>query len=382
MTQCRLGRSLPVTILFLFAVALVAPLAADPAAANDEVTVVAVGLANPRGLGIGDKGSVYVAESGRGGDGPCIPGPEGEDVCYGESGAVTLIDETGQRRVVEDLPSLAPVGGVGAVGPTDVVTDGKKKVWVIVGLGGNPALRADLPPGAQDLGRMLRIDSRRGTLKPFSDIAAFEALVDPDADMGGDVDSNPVAVIRRGSHFVVVDAGGNSLLRVDGKGRISLLAVFDVRLVPAPPFIPVPMIPMQSVPTSVTSTKGKELLVGELTGFPFPEGLARIFRLDDRKKRQDPEVFLEGFTHILDVAFFKGDLYVLQISKRSLLLPDLPVGALIRVARDGTREELIPGRLIAPTGLAIDEKERALYVSNGGIFPGGGEVLRIDLRRH
>ena len=83
------------------------------------------------------------------------------------------------------LPSLAPVGGVGAVGPADVVTDGKKKVWVLVGLGGDPALRAGLPPRAQDLGRMLRIDRRSGSLKPFSDIAAFEALVDPDADMGG-----------------------------------------------------------------------------------------------------------------------------------------------------------------------------------------------------
>ncbi len=187
-------------------------------------------------------------------------------------------------------------------------------------------------------------------------------------------------MIRRRGHFVVADAGGNSLLRVDGKGRISLLAVFDVRIVPAPPYIPVPMIPMQSVPTSVTSGKGKELLVGELTGFPFPEGLARIFRVGDKKKRQDPEVFLEGFTHIIDVAFWKGDLYVLQISKRSLLFQDF-AGALIRVARDGTREELIPGRLIAPTGLAIDEKAKALSISNGGIFPGGGEVLRIDLRR-
>ncbi len=44
---------------------------ASPALANrDALTIVASGLDNPRGLGIGIAGTVYVAEAGRGGDGP------------------------------------------------------------------------------------------------------------------------------------------------------------------------------------------------------------------------------------------------------------------------------------------------------------------------
>src|SRR6266540_1196878 len=50
----------------------------SPAQASPEVTTVATGLDNPRGLGFAPNGALYVAEAGRGGDGPCFPGPEGD----------------------------------------------------------------------------------------------------------------------------------------------------------------------------------------------------------------------------------------------------------------------------------------------------------------
>ena len=358
-------------------------LAAPGLAAEGDVTVVASGLDNPRGLGIGPWGSVYVAESGSGGDGPCIPGPEGTDVCYGETGALTVIGWHGQRRIAEGLPSLAPLDGFGGVGPTDVVVTPRGRVFLLVGLGGNPAIRDDpeleLPPGAADLGRLLRIDRRGGSWRTFADIAEFEAQNDPDAGMPGtEVDSNPVSVIHGRGGFTVADAGGNSLLAVDREGNVSLRAVFDVRFVPAPPFIPppAPPIPMQSVPTSVTVGRDGAFHVGELTGFPFPEGAARIYRVAGDGV---PEVVLDGFTHVIDIVFDRnGDLYVLEIARTSLLLGDF-TGALLRVTPDGVREELMPGPLFAPTGLAIDIHRRALYVSNCGVCPGGGEVLRIEL---
>ena len=52
------------------------------------LTVVAEGLDNPRGIGFGPDGALYVAESGSGGTGPCIPaGPEGSESCFGPTGA-------------------------------------------------------------------------------------------------------------------------------------------------------------------------------------------------------------------------------------------------------------------------------------------------------
>jgi sugar lactone lactonase YvrE len=69
-----------------------------------------------------------------------------------------------------------------------------------------------------------------------------------------------------------------------------------------------------------------------------------------------------------------GSLYVLEISKPGLLTG--PPGALIRVAPNGTRTELVPGELFFPGGLVFGP-DGALYVTNGGILPGGGTVLRI-----
>ena len=51
-------------------------------------------------------------------------------------------------------------------------------------------------------------------------------------------------------------------------------------------------------------------------------------------------------------------------------------GALIRIAPDGTRTDLVPGALTAPGGVAVGS-DGALYVTNNAIFSNTGEVIRI-----
>jgi sugar lactone lactonase YvrE len=131
---------------------------------------------------------------------------------------------------------------------------------------------------------------------------------------------------------------------------------------------------MESVPDAVAFGPDGALYVGELTGFPFPVGAARVYRLVPGKA---PTVFADGFTNIIDIAFDEDDtLYVLEIFHNGLLSGD-PTGALIRVDANGGQEIVMSEGLITPGGLAL--RGDNAYVTNCGTCVGGGEVLRIPL---
>ena len=78
---------------------------------------------------------------------------------------------------------------------------------------------------------------------------------------------------------------------------------------------------------------------------------------------------------IVDLAFgADGTLYVLQFATGPVFFTG--PGELIRVAPDGSRS-VVPGGLNFPTSVAVGA-DRALYVTNHGITPAVGEVLRIS----
>ena len=334
------------------------------------VSTVAKGLNNPRGLAFSPDGALYVAEAGKGGAGPCMPGPEGGTVCYGTSGSITVIDHGRQDRVLDHLPSIANPDGTQAIGPSDVSFQGKGGMYFTVGLGANPAVRAGLPSaGQQELGWLLRGKDA----KQVADVAGYEAKANPD---GGEPDSNPNSVLALPGAQIVADAGGNDLLSVKANGRISTIAVFPDVLVDAPPALGLPpgtKIPMQAVPTSVVRGPDGALYVGQLTGFPFPEGAAKVFRI---VPGHAPEVYAEGFTNIIDIGFSDdGKLYVLEIAQHGLLSGDM-TGALIKV-RGHEQKVVMSTGLTAPGGLTF--RGGAAYVSNCSVCAGGGSVLRIPL---
>jgi hypothetical protein len=367
------------------ALALAAP------AAGQDPEVVADGLDNPRGLAFGPGGHLYVAEAGRGGDAPCITGPEGEPVCFGLSGAVTRIDldDHEQKRITTGLPSVASPAGIDAIGPSDIsFVRRSHKSWdnrgfLTIGLGADPARRAELGPDAAGMAHLYRLWPD-GRTRPLADIGAFEAANNPDAAQPeAEIDTNPNSVAGvNGREAVVADAGGNSVLLADRLGNIALLGVIpdgetgapDIPDFPVPPGTP---IPFDAVPTSVALGEDGKVFVGQLTGFPFPTGGAGVWVIEPG---QDPVPYATGFTLIIDIAFGRdGSLYVLQIASATFLGPPTP-GALIRVKPSGEREELAPGTLTAPTGLALHGDHA--YVSNRGTEAGTGEVVRIALPDH
>jgi hypothetical protein len=381
MQERRAGRR-RLAAITLAAVTSLSIVGAGPALAGSrsdsgagEPKVVASGLDNPRQLSFTRSGDLLVAESGVGGDGPCIEGPEGP-ACFGVTGAVTKIGRHGQTRILTGLPSLATEGGNGATGPSDVYGSGSN-LAVLIGLGGNPAARDTLPAPGHLLGTLIETNDGNSGIREVADLAAYEAETNPIAD----VDSNPVGLLRDRAGYVVADAGGNTLLRVRASGRITGLAVFPDQEVPAPPFLGLPpgtLIPSQAVPTSVVLGPDNAYYVSQLTGFPFPVGGANIYRVD--RRGGEPTVYASGLTNVTDLAFSGDDLYAVQIADQGLLNPPPPMGSVVKVTPGGSEpsdHETVRGDLVAPYGIAIDGKYA--YVTTHSVLAGAGRVLKIRL---
>src|SRR6185436_10524691 len=244
---------------------------------------------------------------------------------------------------------------------------------------GDPAARTiDFGPGGASLARLARMNAS-GNWSLQQDLGAYEAAANPTGD---EMDSNPYGILALPGKQVLADAGANALNEVAANGATRTLAVFPDRMVEAPPFLELPpgtLIPMDAVPTSVDLGPDGHYYVGQLTGFPFPAGGANIYRVPSQGGT--PEVYAEGFTAIIDVAFgVDGSLYVLEIAGNGLVdafIFNDWTGALIRIAPNGTRTEIAKGSLTAPGGVVVGS-DGALYVTNNSIFSGAGQVLRIE----
>jgi hypothetical protein len=350
--------------------------------------VIATGLLNPRGVEVGLDGSVYVAESGAGGATLAqglIAGEPGP-VCLGNTGAVEKF-RRGKRTLVGQFDSLTAASvaddgtascdpatiGAESVGPSDVAVHLDGSIAVSMGLGGNVDIRSGFPApfDGGELGKLLSV-SRRGHVSEIADITAHEHTANPD---GGEDDSNPYGVASFfGTHFVA-DAGGNEVVAVDRRGTVSTLAV-----IPGPgPVVspcgpPVP-IPAQAVPTTVAIGPDGAVYVGQLTGFPFAPGVAKVFRVDRHTGEVTP--FAEGFTNIVGIAWgLDRSLYVLEIARDGLLCGP-PQGRLVKIKRGEQSEVVVPGGLTAPGGVAVG-LDNTIYVTNHSTEPGGaGELLAI-----
>ena len=332
-------------------------------------TVMAQGLDNPRGLAFGPDGLIYVVEAGRGGTSAlCLPNPTGPlPRCYGATGAVTRITAPGvHQRVLTGLPSVAVPNGSEATGPQDI-DFGFGRAFITVGYGGDPALLAPFRAANIDLGRLLQV-SLQGVITPLVDVAAYEAANNPEPRA---VDSNAFALEILSNRAVMTDAGGNTLLQVDPNLTISTLAVFPTRNVTGPGGTPVPM---DAVPTSIAEGPDGSLYVGELTGFPFPVGGARVYRVP--AGGGTPVVVAEGCTTIIDIAIgADGAAYVLEHDANSLLVPG-NLGRLVKIGPFGARTELAAGHLFAPGKIAIGP-DNSIYVTVNASSAGIGGVLRI-----
>ena len=338
-------------------------------------------LDNPRGLIFGPEDALYITEAGRGGDGPRIPGPTPDvELSYGATGAISRIDDGIQDQVITGLPSLIEVDvatnevqPTTALGPHSIGFGEDGEAFVLIGYGGSAEFRDDLGKVGNDFSRLYQyedIENPEEVEKRF-DFAAYELANNLD---GADLVSNPFSRIMENGDSVVIDAGANTLLSLsESRTAVTAQTVFPTRLVENP-FQP-GQIPMQSVPTSVTVGPDGAYYVGELTGFPFPEDQARVYRIEEIG--EEPTVYAEGFTQILDLDFDDaGNLYVVEYAQNSLLEGN-PQGALIQVAPDGTRTTLSGGELLFPTDVEVGP-DGNVYVAASDLALGDGKVFQYS----
>jgi hypothetical protein len=333
--------------------------------AQSPMLVIASGLDNPRKLAFGPDGALYVAEAGRGGTSElCSLDPgTGANRCYGPTGAITRITGIGvHERVVSDLPSIAPANGNNATGPHDI-DFGFDAAWVLIGYAGDPLDRTEFEAAGIRLGSLVRVDGVEQWAHVL-DVSDHE-ITDPD---GGGRDSHPFGMSLLSNRIVIADAGANALLHIGAFGQISTHAVFPERTVGS--------ATIESVPTTVIEGPDGSLFVGELTGFPFFVGAARVYRVP--ASGGTPVVVATGFTNIIDIALdsVRGFGYVLEHDADGIIGPGLD-GRLVQInLATGVQTVIAQAGLVKPGGVAVGS-DGALYVTTRTNFAGTGGVVRI-----
>ncbi|PSB44595.1 ScyD/ScyE family protein [Cyanosarcina cf. burmensis CCALA 770] len=373
------------------------------------------------------------------------PSTQFELICSGNTGSVTKVTPDGtQSRVIDGTESLAlqQTKEQGA-GPQELNFDSSGNAYLLTGFAGNPANRdAELnalstniqfpsqqqqaaPPVAPDqvlgtttLGKLYKTDLNTGSLTEVADLSKAELTSNPD---GGDVISNPYDFVIKDNTAYIGDGGANVIWNVNldsGETKATKIPGQTLENPEFPPNVSIPgagqeqppagqqgqdaipgvpaeqeasgppagqipsQVDIQSVVTGVDIGPDGAVYAGELTGFPYPEGKAKVWRIGENG---EPEVFAEGFTQITDIKFDRdGNLLVLQFADEAQWkgggqsLQDLP-GSLIKLAPDGTRTTLVAAGegLASAAGLNIGP-DGEIYVVNNGVGPGTGELVRVD----
>lgn len=322
------------------------------------------GLSNPRGLTFGSDGTLYVAEAGFGGGSLGVPFVGGNAPgTYGLSGGVSSRLGVGvQTKVLTGLPSIADVSGTEATGAADLAFTAGGQLAILFGLGAATSSRDGLGYNSSLLGTLAAYDTTTHSFNVIQDYAARETATNPD---GNEENSNPFGLVADGSSFAVADGGANALWRDGGS------TFFPSQLEPNP-FGP-GMIPQDAVPTSVVARPGGGFYVASLGGFPFTPGESRIFTVGADGTLEAENKY--GLTSVTDMALAPdGTLVVTEIASAGLLGGG--PGSVKRIRADGSVDTLISG-LDSPTSIAFGA-DGSLYVSNQGLSPRDGQVLRYD----
>jgi DNA-binding beta-propeller fold protein YncE len=354
----------------------VAALSATAAfAAGPTVTTVASGLDNPRGLAFGPDGNLYVAEAGHGGT-ECVTGGEEGDTCAGLTSQISRINGDGSHTpVVSGLISLASPDGSAATGVDGIAFKGNDLYGIITGS------RDAIPPtgfsdelvatAKTELGYLIKAEGNEpGDWDRVANVGHFDfqwAAAHADLVPGQFPDANPYGVAIGPTATWVVDAGANTLDRIDSHGNIKLSV-----------FVPNPAS-SDSVPTCVAIGRKGAIYLSDLTGGGNPPGSAKVYRYTPKTGLQ---VWATGLTAVTGCGFgADGKFYAVEFSTLGLDNAAPGTGALVQVKQGSSSPTTIVDGLNFPGGFAAGA-DGSLYFSDWSIAPavsGMGAVMKVTL---
>jgi hypothetical protein len=341
--------------------------------ASVSVHTVVAGLDNPRDLAFDRAGKLYVAEAGHGGS-RCYPGPQGT-ACLGFTSGISRVNLLHQRarRIVSGLVSSAAQDGSGATG-VDGIASRHGRIFGII-----TEAPQEVPGNAFGPNFTARVKAQLGELIKASTDGSWRSIASvghrdyiwagnhQNLVPGQFPDANPygVTALRHGRY--VVDAGSNTLDRIDRRGRVHIL-----KFIPNPPS-------SDSVPTCIERGPDGALYIGELTGGGNSPGASSVWRY--WRQTGSLTIWATGLTAVTGCGFHNGLFYATEFSTNGLDNAAPGTGAVVRVPPNSATPVTVVSGLNFPGGFAA--RGHNLYVSNWSILPatanGGGQVLRIHL---
>lgn len=220
-----------------------------------------------------------------------------------------------------------------------------------------------------------------GAVGPVSDACAatLRQLTGHEPTYTGAIDTHAYAVKGLpGGAWLVADAGGNDVLRVSGRGRISTVAV----LPPQPVVIPKELSPdcagityrFEAVPTDV-ETGPKGLYVSTLPG--GAGGAGSVYTIGGSGR---PKLLATGFPSATNVAVTPhGTVFVVELGV-GVFKPGAKGPVQVSALPNAAAVEWANGTLWASTAPAVLQEE-----GGGGGAPSGpppaGHVVRLDVGR-
>ena len=337
-------------------------------APSSNVTVVASGLENPRGLKFGPDGYLYVAEGGHGGTastvGQCeqVPGGTASPGPYTGSttgSRISRIAPDGTRTTaVDNIPSSqtnAATGGLTS-GVTDMDWIGGTLYGLMAGSGCSHGV-ASIPNG------VIKANSD-GTWSLIADLSAFQMshpVAHPEAD-DFEPDGSWYSMIAVNGDLYALEPNHGEVDKITTSGQISRM-------------VDISASQGHQVPTSMVFHDGN-FYIGNLFHFPIQPGSSRIFKVTPDGQ---VSIFATGLTTVLGVAFdSQGRLYATEMSTA----PGMPTpgtGKVVRLGSGGQWETIASG-LTFPTAMTFGP-DGQLYLSHIGLgLPAGmGQIVRVAL---